>query len=96
MLVELAFIDSGDQTDEVYDFCAMNSDWALPCKGSSGPMLSHYKLSKVNKPDSKAYGMVLVLVDGGKYKDMIAGRMMKENGRGAWMVHKDCDREYAN
>lgn len=95
MLVELAFIDSGDQTDEVYDFCAMNSDWALPCKGSSGAMLSHYKLSKVNKPDSKAYGMILVLVDGGKYKDMIAGRMMKENGRSAWMVHKDCDREYA-
>ena len=58
-------------------------------------MLSHYKLSKVNKSDSKAYGMNLVLVDTGKYKDMIAGRMQKKNGSGSWMVYQGCDREYA-
>lgn len=46
-------------------------------------MTSHFKLSKINKSDSKAFGMNLVLVDGDKYKDMIAGRMKKENGRGA-------------
>lgn len=95
MVVDLALVDSGNNADEVYDFCASNSDWALPVKGSSNPMLSHYKLSKVNKTDSKAYGMNLVLVDGGKYKDMIAGRMRKENGKGSWMVYKGCDREYA-
>lgn len=95
MVVDLALVDSGNNADEVYDFCANNSDWALPVKGSSNPMLSHYKLSKVNKTDSKAYGMNLVLVDGGKYKDMIAGRMRKENGKGSWMVYKGCDREYA-
>lgn len=95
MVVALSLIDSGDQTDAVYDFCADNSDWALPCKGSSNPMMSHFKLSKVNKTDSKAYGMQLVLVDGGKYKDMVAGRMRKENGTGSWMVYKGCDREYA-
>lgn len=95
MVVDLSLIDSGNNADEVYDFCASNSDWALPVKGSSNPMLSHYKLSKVNKADSKAYGMNLVLVDGGKYKDMIAGRMRKENGKGSWMVYKNCDREYA-
>ena len=38
---------------------------------------------------------VVVMVDGGKYKDMIAGRMRKPNGRGSWMVYNDCDREYA-
>lgn len=37
----------------------------------------------------------LVLVDGDKYKDMIAGRMKKPNGRGSWMVFEGCDREYA-
>ena len=26
---------------------------------------------------------------------MIAGRMQKKNGRGSWMVYKDCDEEYA-
>lgn len=94
-VVNLCLIDSGDQTDEVYDFCAYNSEWALPCKGSSGNMLSHYKLSKVNKTDSRAFGMNLVMVDGGKYKDMIAARLQKPNGKGSWMVYKDCDREYA-
>lgn len=93
MLVDLTLIDSGDQTDEIYEFCAVNSDWALPCKGTQ-TMLSHYKLSTVNKAGSKAFGMNLVLVDGGKYKDMIAGRMRKPNGKGSWMVYKDVDLEY--
>lgn len=95
LVVALALIDSGNDADTVYDFCANNSEWALPSKGSSNPMLSHYKLSKVNKSDSKAYGMNLVLVDTGKYKDMIAGRMQKKNGSGSWMVYQGCDREYA-
>lgn len=95
MIVNLALVDSGDQTDTVYDFCINNSDWALPCKGASNNMQSHYKISKVNKPDSRAYGMNLVLVDGGKYKDMIAARMHRENGEGSWMVYKNCDVEYA-
>lgn len=95
LVVALALIDSGDQTDAVYDYCADNSDWALPSKGASNPMMSHYKLSKVNKAESKAYGMNLVLVDTGKYKDMIAGRMKKKNGSGSWMVYEGCDREYA-
>lgn len=95
MIVSLCLIDSGYDTDSTYDFCASNSDWAMPVKGSSNPMLSHFKLSKINKPDSRAHGMNLVLVDGDKYKDMIAARMMKENGRGSWMVYSGCDQEYA-
>lgn len=93
--VNLCLIDSGYEADAVYDFCAMNSDWALPAKGASSPMQSHYKISTVNKSTSAAYGMNLVIVDGGKYKDMIAARMRKENGIGSWMVYKDCDEEYA-
>lgn len=57
-------------------------------------MLSHYKLSTVNKTGSRAFGMTLVLVDGGRYKDAIASRMRKENGRGSWMVFKGIDLEY--
>ena len=92
-LVDLTLIDSGDQTDEIYDFCAQNADWALPCKGSD-TMLSHYRLSTVNKAGSKAYGMTLVLVDGGKSKDTIASRMRKPNGKGSWMVYKGVDLDY--
>lgn len=95
LVVSLALIDSGDNTDVVYDFCAGNSDWALPSKGSSHAMDTHFRLSKVNRTDSRAYGMTLVLIDTGKYKDMIAGRMRKQNGSGAWMVYAGCDREYA-
>lgn len=94
-VVNLCLVDSGDQTDMVYDFCALHSDYTLPVKGSSHAQLSHYKLSKVNKEGSGAYGMTLVLVDGDKYKDMIAGRMRKPNGKGSWMVYDGCDREYA-
>lgn len=95
MIVNLCLIDSGYDADNVYDFCAYNSDWALPCKGSSNPMRSHFLISTVNKDYSKAYGMNLIIVDGGKYKDMIAGRMHKPNGRGSWMVYQGCDDEYA-
>lgn len=94
LMVQLALIDSGDQTDLVYDYVAENSEWALPCKGTD-KMLAHYKISTVNKATSRAYGMQLVLVDGGKYKDMIASRMRRENGSGSWMVYNGCDREYA-
>ena len=95
LVVALCLIDSGFDTDAVYDFCASNSDWALPVKGSSRRMIEHYHLSKINKSSSRAYGMNLCMVDGDKYKDMIAARMKKENGRGAWMVYKNCDVEYA-
>lgn len=94
MVVNLALVDSGDQTDAVYEFCMINAEWALPCKGTP-TMQSHYRLSTVNKAGSRAYGMTLVLVDGGKYKDMIAAKMRKPNGTGSWMVYQGCDLEYA-
>lgn len=95
MIVNLALIDSGDQTDDVYDLVANNANWALPVKGASKELLGCYKISKVNRTDSSAYGMQLINVDGGKYKDMIAGRLRRRNGTGSWMVYKGCDREYA-
>lgn len=94
LTVDLVLIDSGDQTDAVYEFCAGNSDWALPCKGTDSKD-AHYRISKINKSDSRAYGMRLVLVDGGRYKDSIAARMRRENGVGSWMVYHGCDWNYA-
>jgi len=94
MLVNLALVDSGDQTDYVYEFCLQNSDWALLCKGMP-TMQANYRISTINKAGSRANGMRLVLMDGGKYKDMIAARMRRENGTGAWMIHKNTDLDYA-
>ena len=96
MIVSLALIDSGFQPDDTYEFCLTNQEWALPCKGSSNPMQAHYRISQVNKPGTKVDGVRLVMVDGGKYKDNIAARMRRENGTGSWMVHKDCDEDYAD
>lgn len=93
--VNLCGVDSGDRTDEVYDFCVINQEWAVPVKGSSNPLLARYKMSTIEKVDSKAYGMRLYIVDGGQYKDMIAGRVRRPNGPGSWMVFKNCDKEYA-
>lgn len=95
MPVAMCLVDSGNDTDSVYDFCAENAEWAYPVKGSSHDMDSHYRLSTVNKAGSKANGLTLVIVDGGKYKDMIASRLQKPCGRGSWMVYRGCDMEYA-
>lgn len=95
LVVDLALIDSGYDSDNVYDFCVSNGDWAYPVKGSSHGMDGHYRISKVDKATSRAYGMPLVIVDGGKYKDMIAGRMQRKNGEGSWMVYNGCDMDYA-
>lgn len=95
MIVSLAAMDSGDQTDIVYDFCVTNEDWAIPVKGRPAGD-NNYKISTINKAGSNANGMRLLLVSGGNYKDMIAARMKKKPGeRGAWSVYKDCDQEYA-
>lgn len=95
MMVALALIDSGYDADSTYDFCADNSEWALPCKGSSNPMRSRFTVSRVDKASSRAYGMDLVIVDGGAYKDTIAGRLRRDKAPGQWLVHENCDREYA-
>jgi phage terminase large subunit GpA-like protein len=94
-IVSLCAIDSGDQTDMVYDICAMNSEWAIPIKGSSKPLLQPYRISIIDKAGSRATGMRLVMVDTHQYKTMIANRINRPNGRGAWMLFKDCDRDYA-
>ena len=93
--VNLACIDSGDQTDDVYEFCVINQDWAVPVKGSSSPLLSRYRASVIDKVGSKAIGMILYIVDGAQYKDMISARIQRPNGSGSWMVYKGCDRDYA-
>jgi len=93
--VALCAIDSGDQTAEVYDFCGMRPEWTVPVKGASKPLIGNFRISTVDKPNSRAHGQRLALVDGGKYKSQIAWRLRKEPGQGSWLVFKGCDLEYA-
>ena len=91
----LVLVDSGDQTDMVYDFCADTSDYTLPAKGASRKLETDYKYSVINKAGSKACGINLVIIDTAKYKDRIAARLRRENGTGSWMVFSGIDGEYA-
>lgn len=94
MLVRLCLVDSGYQADDTYDFCVNNAEWALPVKGSSQGMRDRYKISKVDKQGSRAYGMQLVITDGSQFKDSISARMRRPNGNGSWMVYNGIDDEY--
>lgn len=94
MQVAMCGIDSGDQTDMVYDFYVENADWTIAVRGeprSTGA----YRVTKIEKAGSRANGRSLLRVNGSLYKDMIASRLRRENGEGSFMVHRNCDREYA-
>ena len=94
-LVSLVGVDTGYNTEEAYEYCLENIEWARAVKGSSTEILQKYRKTNIDKIDSKAYGMELYVVDGGKYKDMIATRIDKENGVGSWMVYDGVDDDYA-
>lgn len=93
--VAMYLVDSGYNSDEVYQFCAFNNDCAAPAKGSSTPLTTRYKRTIIDKNDSVANGLSLYIIDGAQYKDMITSRMKRPNGTGSWMVFKNCDVEYA-
>lgn len=93
--ISLAAIDSGNDTEEVYNFCSYNQEWAIPVKGSSREMHTSYSLSSIDKAGSKGHGLRLAIVNTKYYKNMIASRLNRENGKGSWMVYKECDSEYA-
>lgn len=93
--VNLCAIDSGYKTEEVYDFCLMNQDWAVPVKGSSNQMLQRYRKTIIDKPTSRSYGQALYVVDTDQYKNLIASRLNRPLGKGCFMVHADCDKDYA-
>ena len=92
--VNLCGVDSGDRTDEVYQFCAINAAWAVPMKGASTQMQAWYRLSRINR-DGAGNGMLLCLVDTGHYKDTLVARCYREEDNGGWYLHDGCDPEYA-
>jgi len=94
--VNFCAVDSGYDTETVYEFCLMNQEWAAPVKGASNPMMQRYRKSSIDNPGSKTHGQALYIVDTDQYKNMIAGRLCRPIGIGGYMVHSDCDLDYAS
>jgi phage terminase large subunit GpA-like protein len=91
MQINLAFMDSGDQTDEVYEYCSTHTGIVFPCKGSSSRMArAPIAESKVEHDDFG--GMRLFVIDGHYYKNFIAGRLKREtDSPGSFNVYNSED-----
>lgn len=93
-VVNLCCVDSGDQTDDVYNFCVVNSEWAVPVKGASSRLPGRFRKTTIDRVDSRAKGYPLIIVDTNYYKDMLASRMRRGEDDGGWFTHLNCDPEY--
>ena len=93
--VNLCAIDSGYDTEDVYDFCLLNSEWCVPVKGSNSRMVGRFKRSAIDAVGKQYHGQALYIVNGDSYKDMIASRLRRPLGQGCWMVYDASDIEYA-
>ena len=94
--INLACIDSGYNTDDVYAFCAAHMDVMVPTKGSSTPLKSRYSVTVLDKQVA-GFGLRLYVMDPNQMKNFIASRMSIDAGaRGSWNVYRDIDREYAD
>lgn len=78
--VRICAVDSGYLTDEVYEFCAMNSDICIPTKGGSHSMSTPYVVSNVDKDVNGrpvATGLKLYKLDTGYYKDILDAKIKR-------------------
>lgn len=93
--INLACIDSGYNTDEVYQFCTEHMGLAVPTKGSSNPLKSRYTVTVLDK--GMGYGLRLYSFDPNQMKDYIAGRLAVDAGAsGSWNVCLDVEQEYCD
>lgn len=93
--INLACIDSGYNTDEVYSFCAQHMDVAIPTKGASTPLRARYSVTVLDK--TVGFGLRLYNFDTNQMKDFIAGRLGVDAGAaGSWNVCKDVEPYYAD
>ncbi|WP_051650225.1 terminase gpA endonuclease subunit [Selenomonas sp. AB3002] len=94
--INLACMDSGYNTDEVYAFCAHHMDVLVPTKGASNPLKSRYNVTILDKSVS-SFGLRLYTMDTDQLKNFVASRMSIDAGaHGSWNVYRDIDREYCD
>jgi len=93
--IQKACLDSGYETDDVYLFCAQHPGICVPVKGSSNPLKARQSATRIDK--GKGTGLILYNLDTNQYKNQISGSLAKPaNMPGAFMVYRDCPREYAD
>lgn len=93
--INLACMDSGYNTDEVFAFCAQHMGLVVPTKGASHPLKSRYQVSIIDK--DAGFGLRQYLMDTNQLKNFIASRMAIDAGaHGSWNVYRDIDREYCD
>ena len=86
MQIFFGLIDSGDRTDEVYEYCSTRPGLILPCKGSSNRMLRG-PISESQVEKSGFGDLRLLMVDTHYYKNFISGRLSRPASEpGAFMV----------
>lgn len=94
--VQLCAIDSGYKTDDIYEFCLYNSEWAIPVKGAANSQkISRYTRSNIDAVGKAWNSQGVYLINTDQYKDFIYSHLRRNVGQGCWMVHQDCDRRYA-
>lgn len=100
MQVVLYAVDSGYNSEEVYDFCYTNYPVSVPVKGLSKPITGYYRRKQLTPSEYRStigQGQILYEVDTNKYKDLIMYRLGKQPGEaGGWTVDADTDSEYAD
>lgn len=94
--VNLACMDSGYNTDDVYSFCAQHMGVIVPTKGASRALKSRYTVSILDKQVA-GFGLRLYEMDTNQLKNFIASRMSINPGAyGSWNVYEGIEREYAD
>lgn len=88
-------MDSGYRTDEVYEYCNNHHGIAIPCKGSSSPMVGKYRPANVEPKIKGVRPSLLYIVDTDQYKNVIVSRLHRPIGVGAWMLNRDTELVYA-
>ena len=94
--VNLACMDSGYNTDDVYSFCAQHMGVIVPTKGASRALKSRYTVSILDK-QAAGFGLRLYEMAPNQLKNFIASRMSIDPGAyGSWNVYEGIEREYAD
>ncbi len=83
---QILMIDSGDRTDEVYDFSRRDPRISC-CKGASAHMTKPWYPSKM------ASGIMLRVFDTSHYKDLLS-RLMSHEDKTLWQIPTDSTEDY--
>lgn len=95
----LLVIDSGDRTDEVYQFALTDPDRIIPTKGASQQQRSpiSYRRISYQPAGRSAIQVMLHMVDTNFYKDRLARFIgEEENGEEKWLLNTSVDDEYCH